>query len=188
MAWLIGKTSDFCREEYEKAYKTLSPSRKAKIDRLKKTEDKKRSLACELLIKKLLSSKNKSFLSVDAAENGCPFLRGSQLSISLSHCEDRVACAFSEDRVGIDIEKLTEKNDIDIKNFAKRYFVENEIALLEREGYSSLAFYKIWTGKEAYSKMLGSALSKNLKIDTTTLDIETFVEGEYVLSVATNKI
>ena len=94
------------REEYEKAYNTLSPSRKAKIDRLKKTEDKKRSLACELLIKKLLSSKNKSFLSVDAAENGCPFLRGSQLSISLSHCEDRVACAFSEGRVGIDIEKI----------------------------------------------------------------------------------
>jgi hypothetical protein len=36
--------------------------------------------------------------------------------------------------------------------------------------------------------MLGSALSRNLKIDTTTLDIDTYVEGAYILSVAVNKI
>jgi hypothetical protein len=36
--------------------------------------------------------------------------------------------------------------------------------------------------------MLGSALSRNLKIDTTELDIDTYVEGEYIFSVAVNKI
>ena len=109
-------------------------------------------------------------------------------AFNISHSKGRVACAVSDRPVGIDIEKLTEKSDTDIKNFAKRYFVENEIALLEKEEYSALAFYKIWTKKEAYSKMLGSALSRNLKIDTTTLDIDTYVEGAYILSVAVNKI
>ena len=33
-----------------------------------------------------------------------------------------------------------------------------------------------------------SDISRNLKIDTTELDIDTYVEGEYIFSVAVNKI
>ena len=140
---------------------------------------------CKEMISKYFGADDPHFLLNDY---GKPYIDKEGVYFNISHSKGRVACAVSDMPVGIDIEKLTEKNDNDIKNFAKRYFVENEIALLEKENYSSLAFYKIWTGKEAYSKMLGSALSKNLKIDTTALDIETYVEGEYILSVAVNKI
>ena len=140
---------------------------------------------CKEMISKYFGADDPHFLLNDY---GKPYIDKEGVYFNISHSKGRVACAVSDTPVGIDIEKLTEKNDTDIKNFAKRYFVENEIALLEKENYSSLAFYKIWTGKEAYSKMLGSALSKNLKIDTTALDIETYVEGEYILSVAVNKI
>ena len=140
---------------------------------------------CKEMISKYFGTDDPHFLLNDY---GKPYIDKEGVYFNISHSKGRVACAVSDTPVGIDIEKLTEKNDTDIKNFAKRYFVENEIALLEKENYSSLAFYKIWTGKEAYSKMLGSALSKNLKIDTTVLNIETYVEGEYILSVATDKI
>ncbi|MBQ8392742.1 MAG: 4'-phosphopantetheinyl transferase superfamily protein [Clostridia bacterium] len=140
---------------------------------------------CKEMISKYFGADNPEFMLNDY---GKPYVDVEGIYFNISHSKGRVVCAVSDSPVGIDIEKLTEKNDTDIKNFAKRYFVENEIAQLERDGYSMLSFYKIWTSKEAYSKMLGSALSKNLKIDTTTLDIETYVEGEYILSVAVNKI
>ena len=140
---------------------------------------------CKDMICKYFGDEDPKFLLNDF---GKPFVDKEGIFFNISHSKGRVACAVSDRPVGIDIEKLTEKSDTDIKNFAKRYFVENEIALLEKEEYSALAFYKIWTRKEAYSKMLGSALSRNLKIDTTTLDIDTYVEGAYILSVAVNKI
>ena len=140
---------------------------------------------CKDMIRKYFGDEDPKFMLNDF---GKPFVDKEGIFFNISHSKGRVACAVSDTPVGIDIEKLTEKSDTDIKNFAKRYFVENEIALLEKEEYSALAFYKIWTKKEAYSKMLGSALSRNLKIDTTTLDIDTYVEGAYILSVAVNKI
>ena len=140
---------------------------------------------CRGMIKKHFGTEFDSFIYND---NGKPLVDKEGIFFNTSHSKGRVVCAISDKPVGVDIEKLTEKSSEEIENFAKRYFVENEIALLEKEEYSALAFYKIWTKKEAYSKMLGSALSRNLKIDTTTLDIDTYVEGAYILSVAVNKI
>ena len=140
---------------------------------------------CREMISRYFGEENPEFSVNDF---GKPFVNKDGIFFNISHSKGRVACAVSDMPVGLDIEKVTEKSDTDIKNFAKRYFVENEIKQLEEANYSSLAFYKIWTKKEAYSKMLGSALSRNLKIDTTELDIDTYVEGEYIFSVAVNKI
>ena len=140
---------------------------------------------CKEMISKYFGAENPKFILNDY---GKPFVDKEGIFFNISHSKGRVACAVSDMPVGLDIEKVTEKNDTDIKNFAKRYFVENEVKQLEGANYSSLEFYKIWTRKEAYSKMLGSALSRNLKIDTTELDIDTYVEGEYIFSVAVNKI
>ena len=140
---------------------------------------------CKEMIKKYFGADNPTFMLNDY---GKPFVDKEGVFFNISHSKGRVACAVSDTPVGLDIEKLTDKSDMDIKNFAKRYFVENEVIQLEKENFSALEFYKIWTKKEAYSKMLGSALSRNPKIDTTELNIDTYVEGEYIFSVATNKI
>lgn len=42
-------------------------------------------------------------------ENGCPFLEGCTLHISLSHSRNRVAVAIAEHPVGVDIEFITER-------------------------------------------------------------------------------
>ena len=136
---------------------------------------------CKNMIKRYFGADDPQFMLNDY---GKPYIDREGVYFNISHSKGRVVCAVSDTPVGIDIEKLTEKNDIDIKNFAKRYFVENEILALEREDYSAVAFYEIWTKKEAYSKMLGSALSKNFKIDTTELDIVTYVNDGYVWSIA----
>lgn len=193
MAWLIGKTSDFSKEEYERAYKSLSPARKARIDRLKKTEDKKRSLACELLIKKLLSSKNKAYLSVDSAENGRPFLRGSQLYISLSHSNDCVACAFSQAPIGIDVEKIRPVK----AEVIKRVCTEEEEAfvLCGDETVSEITdretlkrFFKVWTAKEAYFKALGTGITNLKSVNTLTLDTKLIEKDGFIIAVVEIKL
>ena len=136
---------------------------------------------CREMIKQYFGVEFDSFRYND---NGKPFVDKEGIFFNISHSKGRVVCAVSDKPVGVDIEKLTEKPTEEIENFAKRYFVENEIFALERENYSSVAFYEIWTRKEAYSKMLGSALSKNFKIDTTELDIVTYVNDGYVWSIA----
>ena len=136
---------------------------------------------CREMIKQYFGVEFDSFRYND---NGKPFVDKEGIFFNISHSKGRVVCAVSDKPVGVDIEKLTEKSTEEIENFAKRYFVENEVLTLEQENYSSVAFYEIWTKKEAYSKMLGSALSKNFKIDTTALDIVTYVNDGYVWSIA----
>ena len=139
---------------------------------------------CRGMIKKHFGTEFDSFIYND---NGKPLVDKEGIFFNTSHSKGRVVCAISDKPVGVDIEKLTEKSSEEIENFAKRYFVENEILALELENYSSVAFYEIWTKKEAYSKMLGSALSRNFKIDTTSLPIVTYVNDGYVWSIATTK-
>lgn len=136
---------------------------------------------CRTMLKEYFGTEDAKFLLNDY---GKPFVDKEGIFFNISHSKGRVVCAVSDTPVGIDIEKIIPKSDTDIKSFAKRYFVENEINELEAAEYSPEAFYTVWTKKEAYSKMLGSALSRNMKIDTTSLPIKTYTNDGWVLSVA----
>ena len=54
MHWMHCNITDFSADALQQAYAGLSPSRKEHIDRFYRQEDKKRSLAAELLVQKLL--------------------------------------------------------------------------------------------------------------------------------------
>ena len=107
MHWACCKTTDFTQEELTHLYMRLSPSRKIRIDRLRRKEDKDRSLAAELLVYDLLK-KHTNIVSAQlhCKENGQPYLSGCQLHVSISHCGQTVACAISETPVGIDVERI----------------------------------------------------------------------------------
>ena len=80
-------------------------------------------------------------------ENGKPYINKEGVHFSLAHSNGLCAVAVSDSPVGIDCEYIKPRTKEEIKSFAARFFVSNEIELLKNSDYSLLNFYKIWTGK-----------------------------------------
>lgn len=92
------------------------------------------------------------------------------LHFSLSHSGDRAVLAASETlEVGADIERVRALDHLDL---ARRYFHPNEVAAIESaagENGQLLAFFRLWTLKEAVVKALGLGLS--IPLDSFELSI-----------------
>ncbi len=102
-----------------------------------------------------------------------------------SDSHELVAYVFSNTEVGIDIEYIRPRNNI--FKFADRFFSEKEILKLLDTSCSLVEFFKIWTRKEAYLKMLREGLGKRKlsSVCTESIDnIHTIVFKDYVLSIA----
>jgi len=116
-------------------------------------------------------------------ENGKPYVENEGVHFSLSHTHGLAVCVIADTPVGVDCEKLVTKSDTDIEKFAKRFFVENEINFLEKGGYSSFDFFKLWTGKEATVKKRGSNMSDLKNIDVTKENLLVSSENGYIISI-----
>ena len=95
-------------------------------------------------------------------ENGRPFVKGSEeietVNVSLAHKEKESVAIASDKPVGIDIEKIMER-DI---SFMTHTFTGHEMDLLNGRDPAEWAT-RFWVAKEAYSKMLGVGLKGNPK-------------------------
>ena len=140
-------------------------------------------VAYGLLFKLLLSTFGIFPTNILKNENGKPYVENEGVHFSLSHTRGLAACVVSDSPVGVDCERLTYKSPEEIKKFANRFFVENEISLLDSGGYTTLDFYKIWTAKEATVKKQGSNMSQVKKIDTTQENILVSLENDYIISI-----
>lgn len=93
-------------------------------------------------------------------EKGCPYIAGKDsLFISLSHSKGLVMCAFSDKRIGVDVE-LAEKRR---KSVESRVFTDGEISLIDNAKDEDKAFYTLWTLKESYLKAIGTGFADNAK-------------------------
>ena len=130
-----------------------------KIKRLKIIDDKKRTLAGELLARYAMVLEKqipKTELIFDVHENGKPYCRSfPEVHFNISHSGSWVVCAVSGRSIGIDIEKI-DGADMQI---AKRFFTEYEYQYLQRQENKAEIFYKLWTLKESYIKCTGKGLS-----------------------------
>ena len=117
------------------------------------------------------------------AENGKPYISNEGVYFSISHTEGLAVCVVADCLVGVDCEKLVSKSDTEIEKFAKRFFVENEYNLIKSGGFSSVDFFKVWTGKEATIKKRGSNMSDLKNIDITSEKILVFIENGYIISI-----
>jgi len=82
------------------------------------------------------------------------------LQFNLSHCAEVAILAISQQgEVGVDIESIDRKTDW--QGIVKRFFtVQEQQALFSLpQDQQRLAFYELWTRKEAYMKVLGTGLS-----------------------------
>lgn len=130
--------------------------------------------ACEELER--LGAKNISYL-----KNGKPV--ADNLFVSISHSNGRCAVCVSEKEIGIDIEKITDR---DFEKIVRRIFGEKEKEYYFKNKTPQI-FYEIWTRKEAYSKISGDGIRDIMKAtDTFSLEgyeFKTQIQDGFVLTV-----
>jgi phosphopantetheinyl transferase len=98
-------------------------------------------------------------------ENGKPFLAADNpIHFSITHSSDRVAVAFSRNRVGIDLECGRE---VDASALASRFFTPAEAEWIDRSEDADL-FFRLWCSREAAIKADGRGLSRLLSITSVT--------------------
>ena len=150
--------------------------RQEKILKYKQTLSRKQSLGAGLLLNHVLKLHGCSVRQLTFGEHGKPEVEG--ICFNLSHSHGYTICAVSSQPVGCDIEKVEKIRE----RVAERYFTEKEF-----EGVKSLegrakdeAFYRLWTMKESFFKMLGNGIQMGMKRCEFLLDepIQVCFDGE----------
>lgn len=77
---------------------------------------------------------------------------------SISHSERCVAFVASDQPIGLDVERVFQAD----RDIAALCFTPQEQLYFSQSDFSALAFYEIWTQKEAYVKKLGTGMSTSL--------------------------
>lgn len=99
--------------------------------------------------------------------NGKPILESEEYGFSISYTNDYTYIAIvRNDMIGLDAEQI---NNIDL-SVSKEFMSERELTQLDESASKYEYFYKIWTLKEAYIKLIGTG------IDNTIADVEFIVD------------
>lgn len=134
-------------------------------------------LARTALAKK--SGKAPQDIVIRREENGKP--TADEGYFSISHSGSLVVCTVNDKPVGVDVERIR-KSPLRV---AERYFTEEERAL---PGAGEMAFWRVWTGKEALCKLSGEGLAGLKLCDTLAppvgVTLTTVRREAYVITVA----
>ena len=105
--------------------------------------------------------------------------------INMSHTNNCVICAISDDEVGVDVEKIRPIN----LNISKKICTPSEQKLFHISSNKLNYLLEIWTKKESYVKMKsGNIFTGCSKINTTTLsNIHCFNHKNFIISVSSKK-
>ena len=162
---------------YRAAYNAASAARRVKTDRLRSSEDKRRALCAELLLRYALRENGiRPPECFACGEYGKPYLPGGELFFNLSHSGEWVICAAAECELGCDIERIGHGNI----NVAKRFFTKEEYERITSEPSPEkrdVLFCRYWTLKESFLKATGRGLSLPLDSFTVRLGDEITVQG-----------
>ena len=175
MNYLILRTRDFTPEQYQAVYETLSASRKAHIDTFRHGLTRQQSLAGELALRQLLAREGIDAVPIRLS-SGQPALDGSDLYVSITHCDDLVACALDERPIGIDAERIKSVKP----GMAQRICTARELAYVAD---SEERFFEIWTAKEAWFKMQGTGITDFQAVDTLALPRKLIRREDYLIQV-----
>ncbi len=151
--------SDFTQDSHKLA-KLLSPDELDRAKRFHFPIHQERFTITRGLLRKTLSLYTgiaPEALLFHYGEHGKPFL-DSDLKFNVSHSHDMAVFAFTVHKeIGIDIEKTEASFK---ESVAKRFFSPAEYHELMQlpDTERVIAFYKIWSGKEALIKTLGKGL------------------------------
>lgn len=180
------KVTDFTQADYANMYSLLNYAIKTKIVSKKSETDKMRSLAgLILLYRGAYKLYKKSQFNITFNEHGKPLC--DFCFFSISHSGERVVCAFSDNPIGVDIQKLS-----DIKPREKyKFFNEKEnFYVNQNSNLLSKRYIEIFTKKEAAIKMLGLSIVNAEDIDTFSNEFyfKTQEKDGFILTVCQNNV
>ena len=136
----------------------VGTEQRKKVIRYRMPDDRKRSLAAGLIIRKILNENGLSEDSLKYSENGKPL--ADNLFFNISHAGDYVVGVSSDREVGCDIEKIVDAP----LEVADRFFHLKEAEYIKSAEDKNRAFFTLWTLKESYMKMTGRGM--NLPLDS----------------------
>ena len=137
----------------------LSERTKNKVEALQNTNPRRavQSAISDLMIRSELLSRGVLPCDFLENENGKPFFDGLDLCFSIAHSKKIVAVAFDDAPVGIDVQMLAPMD----KKLVEKILNEGELEnynTLEMQEQKIKYFYRCFTEKEAYVKLLGETL------------------------------
>ena len=181
MNWKYCFLNQITEEKYNNIYNSLSPSRLAHLSRFKKEEDRKRSLAGEYLIKKILTEDfGIENPVISRNEKGQPTAENTDIFISISHSDALAVAAADLKPIGIDAEKIKPRN---LRLADKICLPEEREYIFSREDNVINRFYEIWTGKEAYFKKTGKGFPDFKSVNVLNLDRYIFTVKDYLIQI-----
>lgn len=155
------------REAYAELENHLEEGERSRADRFRRQQDAARYIAGRGLLRFMIGKYldlNPRHLRFEYGQQGKPYLEnGNGLQFNLSHAGDLAMLAFSLDRaVGVDVE--SREREIRGDEIAFRFFStaeQAELRALEAEDRAA-AFLRGWTRKEAFIKVRGQSILKEL--------------------------
>lgn len=170
----VAKTDELWSDEvFARYYDTVPTWRKEKIDRLRRQEERVRSLAAELLLRRALADVGVTQYTVGCGENGKPYLVDHpSVFFNLSHAGGVVMCAVSDRKVGCDVEKIVPGREA----LANRFFTAGEAAHINAQPtdeQKTALFFRYWTLKESFMKVTGRGMS----LSPAAFEIELSADG-----------
>lgn len=149
------------QDMYDRLMKLISPDKQARIKKFRFPKDAQNCLLGDVLTRIEIcraTGLNNIDIEFSVNEYGKQFLVNDPgIHYNISHSGHYIACAISDEPVGIDIE-IFKSADLKI---AERFFAPDETQYV-REANSIYRFYEIWTKKESRIKWEGVGLRKSL--------------------------
>lgn len=165
---IIDKLSDF-----------LDSKETERANRYYKKKDKSRFIICRSLLKLVLSLHAKVTIpeiKIDYLTNKKPYLStNSSIYFNVSHSENFGLIAISNCPVGIDIEFINPTYNFE--SLLGSVFNTNEITFIKNAKDKKLAFFNLWTRKEAFVKAIGKGIDNDFS-KVPSLD------GEHLFNVS----
>jgi len=163
-------------EHLTRIYNCLSPDECQRASRFRFERDRQRFIAARGSLRHLLGR----YLAIlPAAVQFCYGERGkpaiayppTHLTFNLAHSHDQMLCTVTQHhRVGVDLEFL--RATPDQMALARRFFQPGEVALLTKQPKTDQQwqFFRLWTGKEAVLKAVGTGLVGLATVELTLVD------------------
>lgn len=192
MNWEHIYISEMTDEEYAYGLSLMSGERRLKVNNFLYDEDRRRTVAGELLARKMISSFTAmpiDEISFAVGKFGKPYVLNSGVQFNISHSDNVAVCCVDTAPVGIDVERIRPINPAVLKRVCKDgdrdYIVSGELCK-ELSGEQLYRFFEVWTAKEAYLKRIGTGIRdiKTVSFEDIKSGIKFFELDDYLISVS----
>ncbi len=160
--WLAA--TEQSKAEFSRLTSYLSIDEMQRVEQFRFDKHRHRYIAAHGVLRDILGfylHKSPADIQFSDTEKGKPFTKDNDVQFNLSHSHELIAVAITLNLpVGIDIEYSLKENKNKL-GIAKRFFAEEEYRQLSAlpSEQQDLAFFELWTRKEAFVKALGEGLS-----------------------------